>query len=903
MGELLREHALINLWCEPIQDRQYVISPARLTPAGGSFRSTKVLWEQVPLPNYDSPGDRGLYHVYQIGQIDPEVFNITDLKTEQWRSLQDLTYHNQMVIDVILLNGAILPRHECWLRRNSDNNLILAVRAIAGYDMGLEDYTDPATGITSPRSITLDNQRVYIRFYSNARFDSELWMLEAIDPRYGLRTVVTTVKTQSDFTQFIADCDAVISVFGNQGKPIYYTDGMVTSRPTGWSTSFVGKTFSFVWDSTVKSVEFFPLNTTPIYSSHIDVGFTKYLLLGYSEYGMIDFHDDVDFYVVQRLTLSSYKGVYLHRFYPNTVRQVTHNAYAVKKSVIDELRSKHSFLTSSDVEIMMVVRDGGMHRGLFPQHNRVEELYKLSRSQILTAMTNVTSVPEWHVANLEDSYYTAVMSAEASDITDVMVENAYGYNAATYAICNPQSLPLSTDLYTVASVPPMLCTLDKQNNVGVRTIFGYENGVLLGYHSDNGRYQDIPLPAELADSDQLEAFNYKLSTTTDGVIYGQDVVSHDLKQYGFRCYICPKDAGVPTEEWEDVTGTHFYIYDEVGDVGNGHTPSIVWNSFLLAFADVYWCVKVDKTMHIQEPDVTAGGFDGYMKILMQAETTWLGTPVTRRMSVQPAVIDVFLQGRPLVEDIDFYVEWPYILIVRKPEEDIAANSILIRTYGLPNPSTVEHYKPRDVGFVKGGLTSNNDHYDIRNDRNIRVTVGGYYKTRSQVKFSEEGSGTPSVEGRPYGISDYIIPVNNFTSQDTIPYRELSLNLDDRVMAYLTPLLPEPYIRHPMIATERWAVFSPFCSAVIFALLNGDIDSVPLSAPYTSVDIEGWVAPYMHLLSGDPCVRGYNEAYIHVNPHPLNVEIELTVQQYLFVDKVITQFLNGKTDLSYAVKIG
>ena len=75
MTSILRAHALANIWCEPIQDKQYLIGPRRLTKVGGALKTALVLWDSIPLPNANSLIDKTPYHVYHVGQLDPSIFN------------------------------------------------------------------------------------------------------------------------------------------------------------------------------------------------------------------------------------------------------------------------------------------------------------------------------------------------------------------------------------------------------------------------------------------------------------------------------------------------------------------------------------------------------------------------------------------------------------------------------------------------------------------------------------------------------------------------------------------------------------------------------------------------------------------------------------------------------------
>ena len=530
-------------------------------------------------------------------------------------------------------------------------------------------------------------------------------------------------------------------------------------------------------------------------------------------------------------------------------------------------------------------------RGLYPQSARIDELYKLTAAQIKEAMSGVnTEVPEWRAENLEAADYNRLMRSPIGLITRSMTEMAYGYNAAVKAVADPLSQVYEDGPRRFVNIPNVLDTPDESTGAGLRLFYFYQDGKLLGFSSDTQLGDEVQLPTGYATADTVECFNASISAVSDGCVYDADVSSKDLAQYGFRCYACPIVGGIPSEVWEDVTDTAFYTYSKEGDAGNGFLPKVAWNHYLLSYADMYPAVKILKEHHVVAQTTTDLSTTGTIVITL-----------TDR--IPPGAMDVFLDGEILIPEVDYRVNWPSMVIYRRSSALGDSSHVVVRMYGPCNPVTMKPYTPREVGYIKQGIASINAHYDIRNDRAFRVSVAGQLKDRAVVRFSEASSqGILQTDGRPYMVSDYLVTVENFTSQKTVPYRQQSLDLDARVMSYLGARLPEVVPLHPHIVTERWEAFSPFCSAIIHALKSGVINSAVLNNPYTDVDVDSWVTPFKYLLAYDPCVQGFDYAYQVVYPHPFADIITLTQKQYAFVEAVIRLYLNNQTDLSYFVDI-
>lgn len=897
MNSLLIVDAMANLWCEPLQDYQHVFKPARLTRAGGTTKYVTINSERIGLPNATDILDKRLFHVYHMGRRYNDDFNFSIDKT--WRSLYEIANTRNLVFNVFFDNGCCYPINECFIKRLDNNDIILAI-TIRSFNLGLQTYFDESLQANSTRPLTIENGNVYIRSYANARYDSLQWLSDVGIADKSIIYHTVTISSQNDYVSFMAVANGVENTY-NYGHSVYFKDGFVHAKPLAYTPSLLGSTWTFYYDQSVKSISFFDLNDIPVFNSQLDIGKSKYAVVREAPYSMIDYHDDVDFYLVAFNGQTQYEGVYVPRLQANVVRQITHTAYALDKTYIDSLVVKHNLL-STGVRIMAVVREGGMKRGLTPQHVRIQDLYRLNYTQLIEAMTSNVLVPEWEFASLENSSYTQVMSSTGGfDIS--VVEDAYGYNTAIKTCANPYSQVFNDSGHYFTRVMNSLCLPDPITNAGVRTVFCYKDGLLKGYFTDVQLYDTTPIPATMGAVDAAESFNLHLSTVTDGNYYNQDLSHVYLRKYGFRVYVCQLVGGIPNEEWEDVTDLNFHLYEMEGDSANGYLPRITWNWSLLNQANFYPCIRVNNTMYVKEVNGFGPNYNGVMQITLESENNWLGSLQTTPQHIHPGVIDVFMDGSPLIENIDYYIKWPVITIVKRPSTDPLLTKVFVRAYSVCDPVTMRNHAPREISFVKGGILSINNRYDIRNDRSIRVVADGLLQNPDTTRFSENDTGTLIRDGKPYAVMDYVLPVETFTNQPLIPFRQRSVSLDERVMDYLTSRLPNTTVQHPVVSEWRWSVFSPFCSVVIHALLDGFLNTGVLNSPYTKPTVDGWLSTYLPLLQVDPCVVGIDPNYVVISPHQYDTYIELTLAQYRFIEFIVANYLNNKVDPTLCISIG
>ena len=668
------------------------------------------------------------------------------------------------------------------------------------------------------------------------------------------------------------------------------------------------KVLTVRWESAIKNMVFLKGKDIPTFISTLDKNFRKYILQSTADYGIIDYHDDIDVYLVRR-TGDAYKGVIVTRFKESTVRQLTHNCYSLDSAIVRNLLNYHSFLGSmADLEVLLVTRHGGMRKGIGHQSIRIEELYRLDREDVLEAMSGVNSlVPEWRAEYLENSAYIKLMRLEMHQITDALAEEAFGYNAASMV-----AEPLYNKLERVGDqrhvrLPPSALIPDK-TGFAAKTLFFYnDDGLYMGYKQQNANVEIYIAPSDMSTANSAEIFSGYTSETLDGCSYANTIEDEDLEHWGFRCYLCSLVSGVPNEIWNDVTDSNLYTYTAKGPNGK---PVLTWDTASLTANKLYPCVKIGKYTHLYVNPKKTLTWEGYMSVTVQSNVNFQGVQTVKNQRLSPGVIDVFVNGITMIEGLDYIVKWPTIVITNRQlvPIDYSDAEVIVRTRGWCNPVTMKHHATRDWGWIKDGYLSFNGKYDPRRDRNYRLIIDGTLYDPSLVVWTEDQSPTgntiarrPYVDGKAYMVGEVYTVVEPWCNQKSVPYRAKAMEIDKRVGDYLTPRLPEIEETLPEVNGLRWSLYSPFLAAILHQLTANEwLTEGELDASWGNEEVAAWVAPYLTLLDFDPVNLDHDPNYVWIYPHTYVDAMKITSSQYRLVDYINRNYLKSKVRLNNSI---
>lgn len=853
MNEFLVRHAIQNVWCSPDQDHQYLFQPTRLTPDGGVERYVNVEWDRHWLPDQQST-----FHVYQLGQISPLVLNLIPQEC-CWYSFSIAMNTNNILLDAYTREGRQLPRFEAFFLKTRTRNLIVAI-------------------IDNERIADLNKEKLYVRFYSNAYFGTE----ETHPTSDRIHTEGIVAGNRQSVVRFKQTVERVKHEWS--GNVYEFHNGWLvdTLRPDDVKP---GDKIEYVHDSSIYEIYDVRVRDLETFVSELD-NKRKYLISrpkGSTD--TIDFHDDIDIWIIER-NGGRERGLFYHKGAPDAVRMVTHKDLSIPvPTLVGQVQLVEEWPNPRALTLRLRIRKSGYHRPLVYEHNRINDLYHLDTGdQIDRALVGANSnLTEWQASHLENSCYTAIMRAKNLIINKEMVQCAYGYHAISHLIANTPQSPVTLPSGKKGVTPPWRLRFDA-------TFFEYD---MKGRLIDWVYMEQAPTyTCRHAHTGYLEAFPGKgsLNTKTEYNRYSTPLNWDN----NYWAYICDVVAGEPTFDFRLATPHEEYTTTD---------NRLVW---LTEKDDYFTAVR-------QEPAFLVYGFNatphnGMLRFEVESED--LVGELTRRIpcSLPFGQLDIFLNGHSLIENLDYFVKWPEVVICNKEHliTDGSEQHVVVRAYGFLDDNG-NRFPPADYGFVQHGLLSVNGRYDVREGKVMRFVADGRLHDRRELKFAENDWGvrTEGVRnGAPYAITDTVVPMhkNDVIGMSPAEFRQRSLDMDQKVSDYMSYYKPEPDAPNVDLIPRRYRILSPFVSRIHHDLRSGYLYPTEITGQYSDEKIKEWLAQYEWLLDFDPVVRGVDERYVNVHPHELFTVTELDIYQYNFLNRVIRVYMQDRINLSTHVKV-
>ncbi|EJT3291984.1 hypothetical protein N2L21_004067 [Salmonella enterica] len=565
------------------------------------------------------------------------------------------------------------------------------------------------------------------------------------------------------------------------------------------------------------------------------------------------------------------EGRYYHRHRHHAVRQLTWNDISIPSMRISKYRTAFTNPMNDidELTIRLLIRDDFLDLKPLYNSTHTHDLYRLSDEQIIGAMVGANSnVPEWTAAALEESAANRLAAAKLRNITRDLCTDAYGYNAAArYSADTPQRLELTSGGYR-GTLPDLLATLS--------TVYEYDaDGLLLEHHRNAG--YDVYIPRN-PEARIIEAIAGEVSDAVKIVDNAPDFEIEPGSNVGL--WIRMVIGEVPTNDYYKAEEGTDYTRD-----GNKITwtvdrtrrhPTVIYDDFHLFFeVDV----KVSEGQ-IRIP-IVARNQDG------QQRTLWLPMET----------VEVWLNNHPLVHGIDYHTRWPEIVVVCKAwMADGDTNKVSVRCRGVTGELRIPKH-----GFVSSGLLSNNNQFDCRDDKVIRVVGGGSLLLRDEVVFREDNTvGVDIVQdGFPYSVDDPTIPLRTLVSGDTYKLRDTARDLDTRVEAYLSNWFPTPPPVNPVPLPYLYHLYSPTLNKILWDYLQGILILREDDPEYriSTSQLDDIMERYKDLLPFDPAYIGYDKAFVKLHPHVKYETVEINELGFAFLDRVNERYLNGEVQLN------
>ena len=352
----------------------------------------------------------------------------------------------------------------------------------------------------------------------------------------------------------------------------------------------------------------------------------------------------------------------------------------------------------------------------------------------------------------------------------------------------------------------------------------------------------------------------------------------------YRMYTCPIVNGVPSNAWTDVTGTAAYI------INNGVLQWVVDQT------KYYTLLRGNRNVLAYTLNLTPS--EGVLEFSLTQRMRRQGSISTYVMQIPMGELVLHLNGHPLIENIDYFVQFPKIVIVNKAyltdSPTTTAQQIDVRFSGHCKSDLTRENTEDDMGFVVDGLLSANNRFDLRDDKVLRIVVGGALKDRSQLEFAETDSGVgglSAANGLPYLIRDIVVPMRTLTESDTYTLRAHSLAIDQEVSDYLSQKIPQPVLPQPIVIPQLYRLYSPFLSKIIYDLKSGVLVDERMYGPMSTALAMQIVKPYEYLLAFDPSQQATqtDPNFTAVDPTNVMTVIELDAYQYRLAMMVAKQY--------------
>lgn len=852
MSSLLVQNALDNVWSVPDPFNQVILKPGRITPINGVSKYFDYAWDTFYLPNQTS-----IFHLYQIGQVGPVLIDLFEADS-QWRLLSDACNNTFIVADIYTEFGLQLPRTRTWYFVTENKNIIVAVEKNSKLKY---DFNDDA---------------VYVRFYKNAYFEQD-----NIGPSDMIAVGGGIMTSSADIIALTTQVNAIVTSPNYHGGIYYFVNGYKQPALNAVTVN-VGDVAEFVYDTTIYKVADFRISDCASFYSELD-NLNKILLhyAGNND-GFIDYIDNIDIFMIDS---STQKGVYVHKNAKEALRMVTYKDYSFVTNYLYPYFPNfyvNGVVHVPNLYLRLHIRYSGNPDTPTLEANQVSYLMKLSDAQLTQAMSGVNStMPAWRASALEKSAYCQLMRSSYNQITENLVEQAYGYTKCNYA--------MGENLKTVPASGTFAVAVQAAFQNGA-TAYEYDSaGLLLGF------YSVTPLSLWYSPTNS----NAALVEFIEGI--GSDVLDEKYElvttlidpSKNYRYYVLVPNAQTNQNNWVDVTDQSYYLVTSGVSTWDNTSPIGV----------VKRLVRSDKNFLAYQ--TTVNSVDGVLAHSITYKQNTLSGQISTTMQIPLGDLDVWLNGHSLVEGIDYVFNFPVVNIFAKEylNPTPSAQTLTIRFTGHCS-AQLEPRKPKDVGYVFDGVLSANGRYNLHKERIQRIVVGGKLMNPSAVRYVEDQPSGSLVDGKPYSIKDVISPLGGILKQDPYRFYDSSMIVENAASDYLTRLLPQTTASPINPIVNKYRLYSPFLGKILSDLNSGYLSDPMMDDPYPDSFVTDLCARYQYLLKNDPIAPQNvpDLRYCVIHPHWLDVPISLNANNYRFFLNVVRIYAQGVVAISSMVTL-
>jgi hypothetical protein len=866
-GTPLVEYAQSHIWGNPEENGQYQVKLVRVTPDAGVVQNYSYMNRWRALPREDRT-----FHVFSAAGLVPGYWNFKNSvlgknPLDRWVNLGRLCRKRGVQLDLYNAKGSMYSRSHAWVMHTYDGLVLIAFEKF-------KQYTIPYS------------QEMWFRCYTPSSPVDKWEHSEDDDNPFVYETM--TYANQNEMAIFMSRYTWLKAKPGYTG--VFHNGAFFKGAPNVIPGLAQGDIVEIWHDPSVVRVETYAYKNLKDFHSDLDKK-RKLIIHPPKVKGdfTIRYFDDNDYY----LTARNNRGLLLPRNDATAVRQLTHCDVAIADEFIQNAATYHPDLAKvDDIQITVLVRKSDWEYQWPHDHQRLRYLYRMPDADILRAMTGPRAlVPEWTANGLESGSVLSFTRLQYREITRAKANPAIGYNAATRVL---SETPIRAE-YLLGGrgveIPETYrekCTAWEHD----------ENGKLVGYYNQtNARYY-----SPVHTNCKLVEFTIgHFGRTVDITVTNVDTVvssTYDLRVYVSDYNIDLKKIVGP---WKDVTGD-----DKIYVISNGRVSwkgldrvnqrgILATNKKTLAYT--FTLEHIDHSLAFALTEIYAGG--GQIFPYSFAE------------------VDLWLNGHPLIENVDWVWDNQYCYINNKEFIVDGAQEITVRAHGFYD-NLVRPNADTELGFVDGGVIGRFDRYNLRGDRVTRTVINGALYLTDEVPRAERevpDDQWGELNGRPYCVKHIYCPVKWVEDFKSFPMRKRSRETDQRVSDYLTEYLPKPRNNAEEILYEqgtpvrpvgrgtpvvpnlqdKYRLYSPFLNVVTNAILNRLLvvpDFGEGETTFSDQQVKDLVKNYIWWLKYDPVILEYDLRYFAIMPYAnFNVPV-VTAKEFVFIRKANDLFLNS-----------
>lgn len=842
----LVRYAIDQMYANAGIARQFQLKLNQVSPDTGYVNTFQLMgrYRKTPI-------EQEYFLMFNMSGFDGSTWNFHNLFTrtdpvDQWLNVAKICKERGMIIDIYGDDGRMFPRDKCWVMSTYDGQQLLAVRNLRAFKHGwrkpmyLHCYTIQTT-VYDPQSNP--NSLDWPRFYSN---DSQT--LESMD------------KMKIVYNQYL-NLPGLTSVYLNG----YLWNGFPnTASLTG------NDVIELTNDPSVVAEEIYEVETLENFQSKLDQT-RKFIIHPPKEEDFTyRYVNDVAFY----LTNDQNQGVYLNRNDAGNFRQLTHRDYAVNARMVNDIANTTGLLEDHKLNLRLVYRKNDYAKVLQYETNGVRWLYRMDDQHIVGALVDVNStVPEWQARNLEQSPANLFLNTPFMSIDHEQAVASVGYNRATQVLCGS---PITYD-------PTKGEELEVPVSARVHlTMFEYDDK---GLFLRMCYFNKVNFVKPSSDAYLVEFYPGEPGIKINHV-YGNDPVTVDRN-------VAPRFYYQAVTTGGDLAGNKLPAVENEHYTFDRATGVVTWKLNANMFTGVV--VMNDKTLY---KAFTLNHLDNSLTFSITHQ--WEGGGVLA--DIAPANIMVIMNGRSLIENVDYVVRFPDVFIINHQFLKADGNDFVLYCSEWSPIDDETPVEQSELGYVMGGVIGHNQRYNLREDRIVRLTMAGQCWDPAKVPSAELTAPSEVLNpynGYPYGVKHWYLPLRDWVDYAPEQGWSEARDRDIRMSAYLTEFAEKPApVAVPSIM-DKYRLYSPFMNAIVNQLLLGvlELDDLADGETYSNDYIMRKTEPYRWWLTADPVTLRFDARYFAVFPYVQQTTVTVSPKQLIFIRRINELFLENRVNVT------